>query len=167
MRIISLILLVWSLQEEIDIHPKVTFSIYNAGIKVTGTIDSVRSIINFDPLDLSKNTIEAWADAATVTTGIVIRDKHLKRKDYFDTETYPMIHLKSKSFKKAGRNKFTGDFDLTIKGITRSVPITFTILTSDGHSSYKGTFCVNRLDFNVGAESAILGNSVKVVVRID
>jgi len=177
MKFISLILIVWSslhVQKNIinekgtdEVKCLVSFSIYNAGLKVTGTIDSVRAIIHFDPLDISKSYVEAWANAATVRTGISIRDNHLKRKDYFDVEAYPLINLKSKSFRKAGRHKAIGDFDVTIKGITRSVPVTFTISTNDMHPRYSATFRLNRLDFNLGEESVILENNVAVDVKVD
>jgi len=165
MKLLSLILLVWSLHHE-EAKCWVTFTINNAGLEVSGTVDSVRAIIRFHPSNLPGSYIEAWASAATVNTGISIRDKHLKRKDYFDVETFPVIHLKSKSFRKAGRNKVSGNFDLTIKGITRSVPVTF-IRSSDGHSGYKAIFNINRLDFNLGEESMILENKVVIEVSVE
>ena len=67
----------------------VKFNIHNAGLEVTGTIDSVTAEIKFDPKSLSQSTIVATADPATIRTGIAIRDKHLKRSDYFDIAHYP------------------------------------------------------------------------------
>ncbi|HTF17890.1 MAG TPA: YceI family protein [Chryseolinea sp.] len=166
MKLISLILLVWSFHHE-EAKCRVNFSIYNAGFRVTGTVDSVRAIIHFDPSHLSESYIEARVNPSTINTGIGIRDKHLKRKDYFDVETYPLINLKSTRFKKVDRNKFMGDFELTIKGITRSVPITFMITMDNGHPRYKGTFSLKRLDFNLGEESMVLENNVVVEVSTD
>lgn len=144
----------------------VTFSISNAGIEVSGTLKVVIKEFNFDPLNLEKSTITASADPSTIMTGIAIRDKHLRRKDYFDVDQFSEILLRSVQFRKTGKNKFIGDFLLTIKNTTRAVKINFEAQRGNGRMSYSGTFQIDRIDFNVGEKSAILENVVSIAFDI-
>lgn len=140
----------------------VKFSVHNAGIEVTGILGGATAQITFHSDEPRLNTISATADPSTIQTGIAIRDKHLRRSDYFDVEKYNAINLTSKSFRKVGRNKFKGVFDLTIKGITKSIIIPFSLTYEDKFVIYRGEFEINRLDFNLGEESLILDKNVKI-----
>jgi polyisoprenoid-binding protein YceI len=140
----------------------VKFSVYNAGIEVTGTLGVATAQIKFDSDEPNPNTISATADPSTIQTGIAIRDKHLKRSDYLDVENYNAINLTSKSIRKVGKNKFKGVFNLTIKGITKSIIILFNLSHENKFIVYRGEFEINRLDFNLGDESLILDKKVKI-----
>jgi polyisoprenoid-binding protein YceI len=141
----------------------VSFSVLNAGSEVQGTMEILNADIHFNPKDLDHCTISASADPTTINTGISIRDTHLKRSDYFNVEKYAEVRLKSTGFRKAGR-RFIGYFDLTIKGITRPVIIYFTCTLNNNFLLFKGTFDINRLDYDLGEKSIILGEHVKVQI---
>jgi polyisoprenoid-binding protein YceI len=140
----------------------VKFSVYNAGMEATGTLGVATAQIKFHSDELDPSTISATADPATIQTGIAIRDKHLKRSDYFDIEKYNAINLTSKSIRKMGKNKYKGVFNLTMKGITKSIVIPFNLVYEDKSIIYRGVFEINRLDFNLGEESLILDKKVKI-----
>lgn len=148
------------------IAASVVFSIRNAGLAVNGTIGGISADIAFDPDDLDHSHMQATADPATVQTGIGIRDRHLLRSDYFDVKNHPRVQMVSKAFRKTGKNAFTGQFDLTIKEITREVTIPFTAIRKSNAMVYTGEFEVNRLDFNLGEKSPILAEKVKVCIRV-
>ena len=140
----------------------VKFSVNNAGVEVTGTLGVATAQINFHSDEPNLNTISATADPATIQTGITIRDTHLMRSDYFDVEKYNAINLTSKSLRKVGKNKFKGVFNLTIKGITKSIVIPFNLTYEEKVIIYRGEFEINRLDFKLGEESLILDEKVKI-----
>jgi polyisoprenoid-binding protein YceI len=142
----------------------VEFRIMNAGVEVTGVIEAVRVDINFDEKNLHENTIIATARTANIRTGILIRDKHLQRGDYFHADLYPEITLTSIAFKKTAQHKFLGTFILKIKNVTREVTIPFSIRQDGNTLTYSGTFEIDRLDFGLGEKSLILSNVVKVFV---
>ncbi len=95
-----------------------------------------------------------------------LRDKHLKRSDYFNVEKHPEIRLRSKSFRKAGQHKYIGEFDLGIKDVIKTISIPFAIKNEGVTTRYKGTFEINRLDFNLGEKSALLDEKVKVTLEV-
>jgi polyisoprenoid-binding protein YceI len=142
-----------------------TFSIINAGIEVAGTIDILEATLSINMQEPSKSYIHATADVASISTGIEIRDKHLLRSDFFDVKKFPLIQLHSRSFKKISKNMLVGEFDLTIKGITRPVTVHIKLSRLKGLSKYSGSFTINRLDFNLGEQSMLLNENVKVELK--
>ena len=145
---------------------QVTFRIVNAGVEVTGTLKVDQLEIKFDTEALHQSNVFAIADPATLQTGIGIRDKHLKRRDYFDVEKYPEIRLASKGFRRDGKNKFSGEFELTIKGVTRTIVIPFTLRREKEVTRYQGSFEINRLDFGLGEKSMILDEKVNITIHV-
>lgn len=144
---------------------RIRFSIDNASVDVTGTIGVAKAEINFLPDALDQSTIVATADASTIDTGIPIRDKHLRKSDYFDTEHFPVITLRSRTLRKVWRNSYSGIFDLTIRDITKPIPINFTVVREGDTIRYHGTFTINRIDFGLGEASAILDEQVEVTLE--
>src|SRR5688500_13285953 len=90
----------------------IRFTIQNAGVDVSGSMAVADAAIHFDPEDLKTSRMVVTARAASVRTGITIRDEHLARRDYFDAGRYPMVRVRSRTIKKTGRNRYTGEFDL-------------------------------------------------------
>lgn len=149
------------------IESEVIFTIKNTGINVNGYLSGLDADINFKPNDLKNSSIKASLDPATVNTGIGMRDKHLKKEDYFDVEKHKIILIESESFKKLKANEFEGVFDLTIKNITKEIVIPFMITKTDnGYTRYESHFEINRQDFNVGSNSIVLSDEVRVSVKI-
>lgn len=145
---------------------EIKFNIVNAGFDVDGTI-AIRNLeMKFDPGNLATSFIYASADPSSIQTGIGIRDKHLKRSDYFHVTKYPEISIRSKTFKKTGRHKFAGKFDLTIKGITKTVTIPFAMTRENGKIKYEGAFEINRLEYSIGEPSITVDDKVKVFVTV-
>ena len=157
---------VFFVEQPTNENSSISFTVVNAGFEVSGTLQIDRLDIRFDPRDLWRSSVLVVVDPSSIKTGISVRDKHLKRSDYFDVEHYPEILLKSISFQKTGRSAFLGKFDLTVKGITRIVEIPFTAKKDNGGMLYEVNFKINRLDFKLGASSVILGNDVEVKARI-
>lgn len=149
------------------LQSSVRFTIRNAGLAVEGTLAGIEADISFRRDDLAGSHITATADPATLRTGIGLRDKHLQRPDYFDAQKHPRIHLRSKAFRKTGRDAYTGRFDVTIKGVTRETVLPFTVRRAGGATEYRGHFEVDRLDFNLGEASPILGRKVKISVAVN
>lgn len=133
---------------------------------MNGTIAGLEAQILFDSQNPAVSKIEGSVDLNTISTGISIRDKHLKRSDYFDVKKSPKITIVSTSIEKSATRKYKGISNITIKGITKSVNIPFTFLKIGNKCIFKGEFAINRLDFKVGEESIMLADVVKVKVEI-
>ena len=144
----------------------ITFEIKNMGFKCTGSFGGLQADVLFDKDHLNTSTITASVETKTVNTDDDMRDGHLKKEDYFDAEHFPKITLKSAGFKSIGGDNYTGSFDVTIKGITKRVELPFTYIVSGGTATFKGSFKINRLDFNVGDHSMILSNEATIYLDV-
>lgn len=143
---------------------EISFSIQNAGVTVNGTLGAPSGTIALNPEKIQTSSLELSVQAASIKTGISMRDAHLKKKEYFGVTDFPAIILKSKFFGKQG-DIFKGYFLLTLKGITKDVTIPFTLKPEGDKMLAEGSFIINRLDFGVGSKSLVMGNEVKVIVK--
>ena len=137
------------------------------GISVGGTITGLQAEIHFNPVQLTSSTVTAAVDANTINTDNDSRDEHLKEQDFFDVAHYPKISLKSISFKHKSGNNYSGQFDLTIKGKTKTIEMPFSFSEMGKSVILKGSFKINRLDFGVGDTSLILSNDVTINIETE
>jgi polyisoprenoid-binding protein YceI len=72
-----------------------------------------------------KGSVEVTVDAASVSTGDLKFDEHLKSADFFDVKQHPAITFKSKSMKFENGRPVSASGDFTMLGVTR--PMTFRI----------------------------------------
>ena len=145
----------------------VTFKIKNMGLTVDGTFGGLIATIKFDPSHYAQSTMEATIDVNTIQTGIKMRDKDLKKPEFFDVAKYPIISLKSTSFFKVTDGSYKGTFKLTIKGITNDIMIPFTCIEAGKSMALKSTFELNRRDFSIGGSSLTMSDTVAISVVIN
>ena len=103
-------------------HSVVEFKVKHMMISnLKGQFSGVTGTLSLDEDDLTQSSVEAAIEVTSIHTRDEGRDAHLKGADFFDTEQFPAMHLKSThiALKSDGELVVTGD--LTIKGITRSV----------------------------------------------
>ncbi|MGN6719954.1 MAG: YceI family protein, partial [Candidatus Binatia bacterium] len=84
---------------------------------------NIKGNLVFDPLDPTNACVEVTIDAAGIWTGEPDRDAHLRSADFLDVANHPIITFKGKRVEIIGENDATITGDLTIRGITRSVPL--------------------------------------------
>jgi polyisoprenoid-binding protein YceI len=148
----------------VDQGSALTFKIGNFGFDVTGTFSGFQGTINFDPENPANSSFDVSIDAATVNTDNNLRDKHLKDDGYFDVKNYPRIHFVSdKITTKNGAYSLSGK--LTIKDKTKPVSFAFIAMPSADGYIFKGSFKINRKDFNVGSTSTI-SNELEVTLNV-
>lgn len=143
----------------------VSFKIKNAGITVNGKFTGFKSEILFSPDKLATSKIKASVDAATLATGIDMRDKHIKDEKYLDADKYKLLEGSStKLYTKD--NDYAGMFNITIKGVTKEIEIPFQFNPIGDLAEFIGDFTLNRRDFEVGSGSMTMGDNVTVHVLI-
>lgn len=140
----------------------VEYAVKNAGFKTTGRFDNVSANAAFDENNLAASTISATIQVASFNSGLAMRDKHLKAKDYFDAANFPTINLVSTQIVKSG-NGYIGTFNLTIKGTTKTVQLPFTVVKNGTDLEFKATeLSIDRTAYGVGGSSFTLSNTVKL-----
>lgn len=86
---------------------------------------------------------------------------HLKSKDFFEIEVYPISKFEITRIKnKDGKTYVTGN--MTIKNITKEINFSATIIVNDDTVTLKSeTFQINRADFDVSYKSKTFFNNLK------
>jgi polyisoprenoid-binding protein YceI len=145
---------------------QVSFTVKGPFGTVHGKFSGLKSDIKFDANDLSGSSVSASVDAKTVSTGVGLRNRDLRKKEeWLDTDKYPLISFHSTKIEKKG-NGYVAMGDLTLKGKTKPVEIPFTFSGKGSAGVFKGTFTINREDFNVGKKGGSVGNTVTLDLNI-
>jgi polyisoprenoid-binding protein YceI len=161
-------------------HSSVTFSIRHMMSKVRGQMKVKEGWIEVDNDDLNTAKVEVVLDAATIDTGVEMRDNHLRSADgHFDVANYPTITFKSKRVEGKDPSNFKVIGDLTIHGITKEVTLNASF-NGEGKDpwgnrrvSVSAEAKVNRKDFDLTWNQAleaggfILGDDVKIEIDLE
>lgn len=118
--------------------------------KVTGKFSRFEgSIVLHDPEDLTALEVELAIDAASITTGIDDRDKHLRTADFFDTENHPEITFKSKRAEKGSGDAYVLVGDFTLRGVTKEIAIPFRVTAVGQFLGAESRFTLDRTEYGV------------------
>jgi polyisoprenoid-binding protein YceI len=140
---------------------KVSFQIKNFGVTVSGTFSGLKGDIQFDPIIPKNCSVNISINSKTIDTGIDLRDNHLMKEEYFDTDVYPTISFISQNLTvQDGHWKAEGK--LTVKETTKEVSFPFKVVTQKDGYAFKGTFTLNRRDFGVGGRSFSIADDVAI-----
>jgi polyisoprenoid-binding protein YceI len=161
-------------------HSGVTFTIRHMMSKVRGQMKVKEGWIEVENDDLKTARVNVVLDAATIDTGVEMRDNHLRSADgHFDVANYPTITFASKRVEGSDPSNFTVIGDVTIHGHTREVALkaSFNGEGKDPWGSRRLSFSaetkVNRHDFDLTWNQAletggfILGDDVKLDIDVE
>ena len=102
------------------VHSVAEFKVKHMMISnVKGQFTGISGVLKLDEGDITKSSIEATIDAASISTGDAQRDGHLKSADFFNVETFPTLGFKSTHVTRNADGDLTIDGDLTMHGVTR------------------------------------------------
>jgi polyisoprenoid-binding protein YceI len=139
--------------------------------KVTGTISATK-----DPADCA---VDISIDTASIDTQFARRDEDLRGPDFFDVKNFPAMTYRGRGIRKTADGAWVMDGSLTIRGVTREVPLTFqfkglfpdTPAGQPPRASFHATAAVKRGDFGMTRDNlAELGPNPKgpdVEIQID
>lgn len=121
-------------------HATGTFKVKHLGISwVPGYITGISGDINFDPANPELAKFNAELDLNTLTTGLSMRDGHLKGADFFDVEKFPTMKFVSTSMKKIDEVDYLLEGNLTIKDVSKEVEIKAEFLGETDKQNMDGT----------------------------
>ena len=153
----------WTVQPK---ESKLTFVGIQQGAEFTGVFERFTADIQFDPQDLAGSRFDVKIETASAKTRDDDRDSTLLSDDFFAVKQYPTAHYVTDRFTAKGGNKFSATGKLTVRNVTRDVPIEFTFESKNGSAWLKGGAQLKRLDFGVGQgewqDTEQVGNEVKI-----
>jgi polyisoprenoid-binding protein YceI len=153
------------------VHSEVGFSVRHMMVsKVRGrfTRFSGQIVTAEDP---TQSSVTAEIDLSSISTGQDQRDEHIRSGDFFEVETYPTMTYQSTGI-KVEDGEYVLDGDLTLKGVTRSVPLKLELqgFGPDAYGGYRAGFTatgeINRRDFNVSFNAPMASGGVVVADKV-
>ncbi|MFY9745424.1 MAG: YceI family protein [Acidobacteriaceae bacterium] len=125
---------------------------------VRGRFDKVSGTFTVSP-DPAACTIDVLIDAASINTQVAERDQDLRGPAYFDVKKFPTMIYQGRGIRRTSENSWTMDGSLTMHGVTKAVPLTFTFNGlfpdqkpgSPARSTFHATAALKRADFGMGA----------------
>ena len=161
-------------------HSNAQFSVRHLGISnVQGEFTKVSGTVQLDDQDISKSTVNATIDVASLDTRVQHRDDDLKSDHFFDVAKYPTITFQSTKITKTGddSSKMTGN--LTIHGVTKEVTFDVTgptkvIQAMGTRRGASATTKINRQDFGITYMSntlpggdQMIGDTVTITLDVE
>jgi polyisoprenoid-binding protein YceI len=112
-----------------EIDPLHTFAYFGASHHVVGLVrgrfDKVTGKITVAQ-DLAACAVDVTIDPSSISTQVTERDQDLQSPAYFDVKLFPTMTYRGRGIRRVSGNSWVMDGSLTIHGITKVVPLTFT-----------------------------------------
>jgi polyisoprenoid-binding protein YceI len=155
-------------------HTRLGFTARHAMVtKVRGSFETFEGSaeLNFD--EPSKSSATVSFDIDSIKTGQAQRDEHLRTNDFFDAPTFPKGTFVSTAANKIDDETFELVGDLTLKGVTNPVTITFeyTGSATDPYNNvrqgFEGKATINRKDWGITYNAALETGGVLISEKIN
>jgi len=150
----------------VDADDAVSFTIKNFGLNTNGTLKGLKGSIAWDAANPGAGSFAVSVDVNTINTGVDSRDNHLRKEEYFNVAKYPTLSFSSTSITGTGNGTFNASGTLVLKGVSKTVVIPFTVKPSGKGFLFEGEFAIDRRDYGVGGGSMVLGNEVKIKLKV-
>jgi len=156
------------------VHSGINFSVRHMVVsKVRGRFARYTGTVNLDDSDLTRSSVEAIIDAASIDTGTLQRDEHLKSPDFLDAQKFPELRFRSTRIQKLDDAHFRLLGELTIREVTREVSLDVayggraTDPWGNERIGFVATTSLDRKDFGLGWNQALEAGGVLVGDRVD
>ncbi len=140
------------------------------GEAFTGSFAKFNSTINFDPAKLAQSRFDVRITLGSANTKNSERDEMLLGPDFFNSKVQAEARYVATKFRALGNNRFVADGVLSLRGVSKAAPLTFT-WTPGAKPQLVGTAKIQRLDFKVGIgdwdDVELIPNAVIVNTRLN
>ena len=161
-------------------HTQAGFKVKHIFTNVPGHFKEVSGSLTYDSKDITKSSVEATINAASIFTDHEKRDGHLKSEDFFFVEEHPTITFKSKKIVAGKDNEFKIVGDLTMRGVTKEVTLD-AVLTGavdlgeqmGKRAGFEATTTINRKDFGINWNKTLdhggllVGEEVAIEINVE
>lgn len=147
---------------------QVTATFRQMNVPVDGRFKTVSGTIEFDSKQTATGRARIEIDTASFDVGAPEYNDELRKKEWFDTPTYPKATFVSASVVAAGQNRFVATGKLMLKGKTQEIKVAFTQRNAGGVQVYEGELPISRKTYAIGGADwdDVLEDQVLVKFRI-
>ena len=147
-------------------HSEVAFTVRHLMVsKVRGRFTGFEGQV-VTAADPFASTVEATVDLSSIDTANADRDAHLRSADFFEVDSHPTMTYQSTGVRYDG-DDLVVDGELTLHGVTRSVPLTLEVNGfqpntpfGDTRVGFSATGELNRNDFGISFNMPLEGGGI-------
>ncbi len=154
-------------------HTRIGFTARAAMIsKVCGQFDAFEGSARLDGDVPSRSSVRLTIRSTSVQTRNRKRDDHLRGADFLAAADHPTITFASTHVEQIEGAAFKVTGDLTIRGTTRPVTVTFRLTDADQgpraarRVRFTGTAAVSRKDWGVSGAAGLVGDKVTLTFDV-
>jgi polyisoprenoid-binding protein YceI len=141
------------------------------GADVEGRFRRWKADVDFRPADPAHSHAGFEIDLASIDLASEESEAELRKRDWFDTQRFPLATFRSTSIASTGENAYDIAGTLAIKGASRDVTVPVRLRKdAAGNAVAEGEFSLSRLAFKVGegpwSDTSAVADVVTVRVRI-
>ena len=136
-----------------------------AGAEFKAAFHKFTAAVDFAPDALASSRFDVQIELNSVDSKDKDRDTTIRGPDIFDVAHWPTAHYLTRSFTKSAVG-FTAIGALTLRGVTKDVPIDFQFVPTAAGAKLEGGAKLKRLDFGAGQgdwkSTEWVGDAVKI-----
>jgi len=145
-----------------EIDPDHSFAYFGARHHVVGLVrgrfDKITGTITVSQ-DLASCSVDVTIDPSSISTQVGERDEDLRGPAYFDVKAFPAMTYHGRGIRRVSGTSWTMDGSLTLHGVTKVVPLTFTFNGAfadikpgkPARVAFHGSAGTKRAEFGMGA----------------
>lgn len=157
----------WQIDQQ---NSSITFSGDQAGAPFTGQWQQWQAALYFSAEALAQSRFDVTIDPASADSNDAERDQTIASAEFFDVSNHPTARFVANEFKAQG-DAFITEGRLTMKGISKTLPFTFTVTQTGDQVRLEGQAVIDRLAWNIGTgdwtDTSWVGKDVTVDVVVE
>src|SRR5215472_1401825 len=140
-----------------------------ASVPIEGTFDKWDATLVYTSAHVEDGVLDVKIQADSGNTGSGMKDGKLKSKDFFNVDQDPYITFRSDKIVQTGPNSFDIQGKFTIRGVSRSEPLTLAVTGTkgSGHGEIKGTMAFDRKEYGMNSGIPFIKIADRVEVTVD
>jgi polyisoprenoid-binding protein YceI len=141
------------------------------GAPFTGHFQGFTADVVFSPDDLAGSTVDVTIDMLSAATGSADRDTEIPKAQWFAAGDHPTARFVTTAIAPGVDGGYLAQADLTIRDVTKSVDIPFTVTIDGPKAVAEGSLTIDRVDYGVGtgewASGSAVGREVVITFHVE
>lgn len=131
-----------------------------------GKFNKFNAQLQFDPEKVDSSQAQLEIDLNSIDTGSSEANEEVKSKGWFHVKNFPTAKFISTSVKKVEGNRYEVLGNMTIKGKTNPMTISFNFKPQNQNATFEGNFVLKRSQFGIGegmwSDTSVVADEVQV-----
>ncbi len=156
-------------------HTNVTWSANHLGFSnPSGKFAKVEGTVTLDEAKPANSKLNVTISTASIVTGIEKFDEHLKSKDFFNAEKFPVATFVSDKVEVTGKDTAKVHGNLTLLGVTKSEVLDVKLnkigenpMSKKKTAGFSATTTIKRSEFGMGYGIPNVSDDVKIAIEAE